>query len=93
MSQIDRYACEETIRRLDDYLDRELPPHETQLVNEHLEVCAMCASEYTFEARALERLCDKVSRLAAPEKLIGLAKVGVTNFYLGEMRASQVGSG
>jgi anti-sigma factor (TIGR02949 family) len=70
MAQIDRYTCEETIRRLDDYLDRELTPHEMQLVNEHLEVCAMCASEYAFEARALERLRDKLSRIAAPADLM-----------------------
>jgi anti-sigma factor (TIGR02949 family) len=73
MAQIDRYTCEETIRRLDDYLDRELTPHEMQLVHEHLEVCAMCASEYAFEARALERLRDKLSRLEAPADL--MAKV------------------
>jgi anti-sigma factor (TIGR02949 family) len=73
MAQIDRYTCEETIRRLDDYLDRELTPHEMQLVNEHLEVCAMCASEYAFEATALDRLRDKLSRIAAPADL--MAKV------------------
>jgi anti-sigma factor (TIGR02949 family) len=73
MAQIDRYTCEETIRRLDDYLDRELTAHEVRLVNEHLEVCATCASEYTFEARTLERLRDKLHRIAAPADL--LAKV------------------
>ena len=70
MAQIDRYTCEETIRRLDDYLDRELTPHETQLVTEHLEVCAMCASEYDFEARVLERLRDKLQRITAPADLM-----------------------
>jgi anti-sigma factor (TIGR02949 family) len=69
MAQIDRYTCEETIRRLDDYLDRELTPHEMQLVKEHLEVCALCASEYAFEARALERLRDKLHRITAPADL------------------------
>jgi anti-sigma factor (TIGR02949 family) len=69
MAQIDRYTCEETIRRLDDYLDRELTPHEMQLVKEHLEVCALCASEYAFEARALERLRDKLQRITAPADL------------------------
>jgi anti-sigma factor (TIGR02949 family) len=73
MAQIDRYTCEETIRRLDDYLDRELTPHEIQLVNEHLAVCAACASEYAFEARTLERLRDKLQRIAVPGDL--LAKV------------------
>jgi anti-sigma factor (TIGR02949 family) len=70
MAQIDRYTCEETIRRLDDYLDRELTPHEIQLVNEHLAVCAICASEYAFEARTLERLRDKLHRIAAPADLL-----------------------
>jgi anti-sigma factor (TIGR02949 family) len=70
MAQIDRYTCEETIRRLDDYLDRELTPHEMQLVQEHLEVCALCASEYAFEASALGRLRDKLQRLPAPADLM-----------------------
>jgi Putative zinc-finger len=66
MAQIDRYTCEETIRRIDDYLDRDLTPHEMQLVNDHLEVCALCASEYAFEPSALERLRDKLQRIPAP---------------------------
>ena len=70
MAQIDRYTCEETIRRLDDYLDRELTPHEMQLVQEHLEVCVLCASEYAFEASALERLRDKLQRLPVPADLM-----------------------
>jgi anti-sigma factor (TIGR02949 family) len=69
MAQIDRYTCEETIRRLDDYLDRELTPHEMQLVQEHLEVCAVCASEYAFEASALERVREKLQRIEAPADL------------------------
>jgi anti-sigma factor (TIGR02949 family) len=73
MARIDRYTCEETIRRLDDYLDRELTPHEIQLVKEHLEVCDTCASEYAFEATALERVRDKLRRIAAPADL--MAKV------------------
>jgi anti-sigma factor (TIGR02949 family) len=73
MAQIDRYTCEETIRRLDDYLDRELTPHEMQLVKEHLEVCALCASEYAFEVSAIGRIRDKLQRIAAPTDL--MAKV------------------
>lgn len=73
MAQIDRYTCEETFRRLDDYLDRELTPHEMQLVREHLDVCAVCASEFAFEASALKQLRDKLQRIPAPPDL--LAKV------------------
>jgi anti-sigma factor (TIGR02949 family) len=70
MAQIDRYTCEETIRRLDDYLDRELAPHEMQLVREHLEICAVCASEYAFEASALKQVRDKLHRITAPPDLL-----------------------
>jgi anti-sigma factor (TIGR02949 family) len=73
MAEIDRYTCEETFRRLDDFLDRELTPHDMQLVQGHLEVCAVCAAEYSFEASALTRLRDKLQRIAAPADL--LAKV------------------
>jgi anti-sigma factor (TIGR02949 family) len=70
MAQIDRYTCEETVRRLDDYLDRELTAHEMQLVTEHLEVCFLCASEYSFEASAIERLRDKLQHIPAPADLM-----------------------
>jgi anti-sigma factor (TIGR02949 family) len=70
MAQIDWYTCEEIIRRLDDYLDRELTAHEMQLVQDHLELCALCASEYAFEASTLERLRDKLQRIPAPADLM-----------------------
>jgi predicted anti-sigma-YlaC factor YlaD len=73
MAQIDRYTCQETFRRLDDYLDRELTLQEVQLVREHLDVCAICASEYAFEASALRQLRDKLQRITPPPDL--LAKV------------------
>jgi anti-sigma factor (TIGR02949 family) len=71
MAQIDRYSCEETFRRLDDYLDRELTAHEMQLVREHLEICALCASEYAFEESVLKQVRAKVQRVAAPADLMG----------------------
>jgi anti-sigma factor (TIGR02949 family) len=70
MAQIDRYSCEETFRRLDDYLDRELTPHEMQLVGEHLEICALCASEYAFEESVLKQVRAKLKRVAAPPDLM-----------------------
>jgi anti-sigma factor RsiW len=33
------------LRRLDDYLDRELSPEEMRRAEEHLETCAACRSE------------------------------------------------
>ena len=54
--QPDRYTCEEVFRRLDDYVDRELAEEETQMVRRHLDACAVCASEYAFEADVLDKL-------------------------------------
>jgi predicted anti-sigma-YlaC factor YlaD len=42
----DRLTCEETFRRLDDYLDRELNHHEMALVRKHLKACDVCESAY-----------------------------------------------
>jgi anti-sigma factor (TIGR02949 family) len=71
MAPIDRYSCEETFRRLDDYLDRELTAHEMQSVREHLEICALCASEYAFEESVLKHVRAEVRRVAAPTDLMG----------------------
>jgi anti-sigma factor (TIGR02949 family) len=67
---IDRYDCEETFRRFDDYLDRELTPAEMELVREHLEHCARCARELKFEANVLQEVRAKVTRIAAPSDLL-----------------------
>lgn len=66
----DRLTCEELFRRLDDYLDRELSEDEARLVREHLETCAVCATEYTFEASMLRGVREKLRRIAAPPGLM-----------------------
>lgn len=66
---VDRYTCEETARRLDDYLDRELTARETEMVREHLETCAACASGFAFEASVLAELRSKLQRIAMPADL------------------------
>jgi len=76
MSSINRLTCEETLRRLDDYLDRELTPQEMVRVREHLETCEVCAREYNFEGKVLTDLKAKLRRVKAPEDLI--AKISRT---------------
>jgi anti-sigma factor (TIGR02949 family) len=73
MAQIDRYTCEQVFRRLDDYLDRELTDAEMELVHEHLETCANCASEHEFQASVLREVKSRVRRIGVPSDL--LAKV------------------
>jgi anti-sigma factor (TIGR02949 family) len=65
----DRLTCEEAFERLDDYLDRELTADQMRLVHEHLEICAVCASEYRFESGIIAGVREKLRRVAVPEGL------------------------
>ena len=69
MSHLSRYTCEEAFRRLDDYLDRELSVEETTLVREHLEICAGCAREFSFEESLLRGVRSKLRQIELPESL------------------------
>jgi hypothetical protein len=70
MAPVDRYTCQETFERLNDYLDRELTPDEMRLVIEHLEVCAFCALEFKFEARLLQEVRARLHAIPAPPSLL-----------------------
>ena len=69
LNRLNRYTCEEAFRRLDDYLDRELTPEETVLVQEHLEICAGCAREFNFEASVLRGVREKLRQIDLPTSL------------------------
>ena len=69
MSHLTRFTCEEAFRRLDDFLDRELSAAETELVREHLEICAGCAREFRFEASVLHGVRGKLRQLDVPVEL------------------------
>jgi anti-sigma factor (TIGR02949 family) len=66
---LDRYTCLETVRRLDDYLDRELSATETREVERHLEVCDRCLQRFQFEGAVLDQLRVKLRQVAVPETL------------------------
>jgi anti-sigma factor (TIGR02949 family) len=70
MTSIDRYTCEEVVRRLDDYVDRELTPHEMQLMREHIETCAACAKEHAFAVATLRTIKAKLRRIDVPSDLM-----------------------
>lgn len=69
MKTVDWLTCEETIRRLDDYLDRALSPRERAEVGAHLEVCEACARAYGLQERFVAEVREKVNRIAAPDSL------------------------
>lgn len=68
--QLNRRTCEEAFRRLDDFLDRRLSPDETRLIEEHLEICAACTQEFTFEASVLNGVKRKLRHISAPSDLV-----------------------
>ena len=70
MRNLDRFSCEESFRRFDDYLDRELTPAETELFREHLEHCERCTRELRFEAGVLREVRSKIARVQAPPDLL-----------------------
>lgn len=56
MSETPRIDCEEALRRLAAYLDRELEPERHEEVRNHLEQCRSCFSRAEFEGRVKELL-------------------------------------
>lgn len=64
-----RLSCEETFRRLDDYLDRRLDEAERTEVESHLATCEVCAREYRFEARVIAEVKGKLGRVDVPAGL------------------------
>lgn len=79
MSHLDRITCEETFRRLDDFLDRELSRTEMKLVQEHLDTCGACAQEFRFEASVIESVRSKLDRIAAPPDLMARIRIRIAS--------------
>lgn len=66
---LDRYTCLETVRRLDDYLDRQLSETERHEVERHLETCDRCLQRFRFEAVVVDDLRTKLRRVTVPAAL------------------------
>ncbi len=58
MSDYPVIGCEEALRRLADYLSRELEPGEHAAVERHVSRCRSCFSRAEFERLLKERLRD-----------------------------------
>lgn len=62
------FGCEEALRRLAAYLDRELDPVEAAGLERHLEKCRSCWSRAEFERRLRDRIrSDLEARTVPPE--------------------------
>jgi anti-sigma factor (TIGR02949 family) len=74
----DEYTCEQALRRLDGYLDRELAPEEMDLVRRHLDVCAHCAQDFRYQESVLEEIAAKLRRVHLPDGLADRVFRGLT---------------
>jgi anti-sigma factor (TIGR02949 family) len=62
-------ACEAILRRLDDYIDRELSPSDMRMVERHIEECLRCAGRYRFEIGLIRELRTRLRRICLPSDL------------------------
>jgi anti-sigma factor (TIGR02949 family) len=56
MSETDDVGCEQALKRLLEFLDRELSDSEHDSVERHLRTCRGCCSRMEFESRLKQRL-------------------------------------
>ena len=56
MSDTNEMGCEEALKHLLEFIDRELSDSEQESVERHLRTCRGCCSRMEFESRLKERL-------------------------------------
>jgi anti-sigma factor (TIGR02949 family) len=56
MSDTHDMGCEQALKRLVEFVDRELPESEHDSVERHLRICRNCCSRMEFESQLKERL-------------------------------------
>jgi anti-sigma factor (TIGR02949 family) len=68
-------VCEAILRRLDDYIDRELSPSDMQMVERHIEECLRCAGQYRFEISLIKEIRSRLRRVRLPGDLLTRVKL------------------
>ena len=56
MSELDNMGCDEALKRLLEFIDRELSESDHDSVERHLRTCRSCFSRMEFERRLKQRL-------------------------------------
>jgi len=68
-------ACEAILRRLDDYIDRELTPGDMRMVERHIEECLRCAARLRFEISLIQAVRSRLQRICLPGDLMARIKL------------------
>lgn len=66
MDRLDFYSCAEVMRLLDDFVDRELAPHEVEQIERHLVECEHCARDMRLEASVVRSIRTTLRRIQLP---------------------------
>jgi len=61
--------CKEAVKRLNQYLDRELSDDEQRIVRQHLEHCPPCLDLFRFEENVLTFIGERCRQTMAPSSL------------------------
>ncbi len=61
--------CEEAVKKLNDFLSRELQPEEEDGVQKHLAACRGCFAKFAFEETLLRTIREKAEHTSAPDTL------------------------
>ena len=79
MTAMDRYTCEHVFTLMEDYLDKELTRQDMQRVQEHLDICIACASEYRFQADTIAQIRRRLQHIYAPAGLLARVSEALRN--------------
>ncbi len=67
LGDVPTFNCEQTVRRLWDYLDGELNALDVAAVDAHLVECERCPAHFTFEQRFLRAVRDARAAIHTPD--------------------------
>ena len=62
-------TCEEAVKKLYDYIDKELDPNVIRQIDKHLEICRMCCDHFEFEKRMKSLVHESCFQNRAPNYL------------------------
>lgn len=74
--QIEYNQCQEAVKKLTEFLSKELRPDEEDRVQRHLSQCKGCFAKFHFEETLLHTIRERVEQVRAPgalrDRILGL---------------------
>ena len=69
VEEVEYNQCQEAVKRLNDYLSKELRPDEEAEVERHLTECKGCFAKFHFEETLLRAIRESIAQVRAPNPL------------------------